>query len=83
VSIIYYEGSSSRSPDFSMLAQQSIDCKIAIVTELNDSQGKSIDLGGYYYHPDREKIIAAVRSSGVFNSALAQLPEGIKSLGKL
>jgi isocitrate dehydrogenase len=65
---------------FTTLAQQLILNENAIVSELNGSQGHSIDLGGYY-HPDRAKVIGAMRSSGVFNNALAQLTEGIESLG--
>jgi isocitrate dehydrogenase len=65
---------------FGKLAQQLSENETAIVAELNESQGNSIDLGGYY-HPDREKVIGAMRSSGVFNNALAQLTEGIESLG--
>jgi isocitrate dehydrogenase len=57
---------------FGKLAQQLRDNETAIVAELNDSQGKPVDLGGYY-HPDREKVIGAMRSSGVFNSAIAAL----------
>jgi isocitrate dehydrogenase len=62
---------------FGKLVQQLAEHEPAIVAELNDSQGNSIDLGGYY-HPDREKVIQAMRSSAVFNHALAQLPEGIE-----
>jgi isocitrate dehydrogenase len=65
---------------FEKLAQQLSENETAIVAELNESQGNSIDLGGYY-HPDREKVIGAMRSSGVFNSALTQLNVGIESLG--
>jgi isocitrate dehydrogenase len=57
---------------FEKLAQQLQEHETAIVAELNDSQGKAIDLGGYY-HPDKEKVIGAMRSSGVFNSAIAAL----------
>ena len=57
---------------FGELAQQLSENETAIVAELNESQGNSIDIGGYY-HPDREKVIRAIRSSAVFNSALAQL----------
>jgi isocitrate dehydrogenase len=59
---------------FAKLAQQLAEHETAIVAELNDSQGKSIDIDGYY-HPDREKAIRAMRSSAVFNSALAQLTD--------
>jgi isocitrate dehydrogenase len=65
-----------KNPDlkakFEKLAQQLAEHETAIVAELNDSQGKSIDLGGYY-HPDREKVIGAMRSSGAFNSAIESL----------
>jgi isocitrate dehydrogenase len=59
---------------FAKLAQQLSTNESAIVSELNESQGKSIDLGGYY-HPDREKVIGAMRPSGLFNSALSQLTD--------
>ena len=54
---------------FAKLAQQLSEDKIAIVAELNESQGKAIDLGGYY-HLDRAKAIQAMRPSIVFNSAI-------------
>ncbi|WP_309741060.1 NADP-dependent isocitrate dehydrogenase, partial [Chamaesiphon sp. OTE_20_metabat_361] len=57
---------------FGKLAQQLQEHETAIVAELNDSQGKSIDLGGYY-HPDAEKAIRAMRASAVFNSAILAL----------
>jgi isocitrate dehydrogenase len=57
---------------FGKLVQQLQEHETAIVAELNDSQGKSIDLGGYY-HPDRHKAVRAMRSSAVFNHALSQL----------
>jgi isocitrate dehydrogenase len=59
---------------FGKLAQQLSENETAIVAELNESQGNSIDLGGYY-HPDREKVIGAMRPSGLFNSALSQLTD--------
>jgi isocitrate dehydrogenase len=57
---------------FGKLAQQLAEHETAIVSELNDSQGKSIDLGGYY-HPDMEKVIGAMRSSEAFNSSIESL----------
>jgi isocitrate dehydrogenase len=57
---------------FTKLAQQLSTNESTIVAELNESQGKSIDLGGYY-HTDREKVIGAMRSSSVFNSAINSL----------
>jgi isocitrate dehydrogenase len=64
---------------FEKLAQQLSANETAIVAELNESQGKSIDLGGYY-HLNDEKVTQAMCPSVVFNSALAQLTEGIASL---
>ncbi|PSB59167.1 NADP-dependent isocitrate dehydrogenase [Chamaesiphon polymorphus] len=57
---------------FTKLAQQLIDREMEIVAELNDSQGKPVDLGGYY-HPDTEKAVRAMRSSEVFNNAIESL----------
>jgi isocitrate dehydrogenase len=54
---------------FAKLAQQLSEDEIAIVAELNESQGKLIDLGGYY-HLDRTKAIQAMRPSILFNSAI-------------
>ena len=41
----------------------------AIVKELNDAQGKPVDIGGYYL-PDPEAT-AVMRPSKTFNEALA------------
>ncbi|MBO0677817.1 NADP-dependent isocitrate dehydrogenase [Mycolicibacterium sp. S2-37] len=40
-----------------------------IVKELNDVQGESVDIGGYYY-PDPEKTTAVMRPSKTLNDAL-------------
>jgi isocitrate dehydrogenase len=40
-----------------------------IVAELNDVQGESVDLGGYYF-VDRDKANAVMRPSPTFNAAL-------------
>jgi isocitrate dehydrogenase len=40
-----------------------------IVTELNEAQGNSVDIGGYY-SPDPEKTKAVMRPSATFNAAL-------------
>ena len=42
----------------------------AIVAELAEAQGDSVDIGGYYY-PDSEKTTAVMRPSKKFNEALA------------
>jgi isocitrate dehydrogenase len=59
---------------FGTLAQQLSENESAIVSELNESQGSSIDLGGYY-HLNEEKATQAMRPSQIFNSALSQLPD--------
>jgi isocitrate dehydrogenase len=59
---------------FAKLSQQLILNENAIVAELNDSQGKPIDLGGYY-HPNSEKATQSMCPSSVFNSALSQLTD--------
>jgi isocitrate dehydrogenase len=38
-----------------------------IIKELNDAQGKEVDLGGYY-HPDPEKVARATRPSPTLNA---------------
>ena len=46
--------------------------EITIIKELNDIQGCSIDIGGYY-QPDPEKAADAMRPSSIFNKALKEL----------
>ncbi len=46
--------------------------EVKIVGELSASQGKRIDIGGYY-HPDPAKCAAAMRPSATFNRIVAQL----------
>ena len=41
-----------------------------ILAELNEAQGKPVDIGGYYY-PDRDKTEAVMRPSKRLNAALA------------
>lgn len=54
---------------FGPLAKTLADNENTIVTELNAAQGKSVDIGGYYY-PDREKTTAVMRPSKTLNDAL-------------
>jgi isocitrate dehydrogenase len=52
---------------FTPVAQQ-LESKLdTIIEELNASKGKSVDLGGYY-HPEPDKVAAAMRPSATFNS---------------
>ncbi len=43
-----------------------------IVDELNLVQGTPVDLGGYY-HPDEQKVVAAMRPSNTLNTILKRL----------
>ena len=55
---------------FAPLAKTLAENEDAIVAELNEVQGDSVDIGGYYC-PDREKTTAVMRPSKTFNAALA------------
>ncbi|HIO92467.1 MAG TPA: NADP-dependent isocitrate dehydrogenase [Leucothrix mucor] len=57
---------------FTPLAKQLADNEEKIVMELNNAQGKSMDVGGYY-HPDVALISAAMRPSETFNAVLATI----------
>ena len=57
---------------FAPLAERLTADEETIVAELNDVQGDSVDLGGYYW-VDREKATAAMRPSETFNDALDSL----------
>ena len=54
---------------FAPLAKTLAENEDAIVAELNEVQGDSVDIGGYYY-PDSEKTTAVMRPSKTFNAAL-------------
>lgn len=55
---------------FTPLAETLAKNEYTIVTELNEDQGKAVDIGGYYA-PDAELTKAVMRPSAVFNAALA------------
>ena len=55
---------------FAALADSLSKNEDAIVAELAEAQGESVDIGGYYY-PDSEKTTAVMRPSKKFNEALA------------
>jgi isocitrate dehydrogenase len=54
---------------FAALAKALAENEEAIVSELAEVQGNSVDIGGYYY-PDREKTTAVMRPSKTFNETL-------------
>lgn len=57
---------------FEKIASQLVEQTDTIIKELNDAQGKSQDIGGYYL-PDPEKAAAAMRPSPTLNKILEQL----------
>jgi isocitrate dehydrogenase len=63
-----------KNPDlkakFTTLAQQLKENEGAIVAELIEAQGQSVEIDGYY-HPDEEKVSQAMRPSGILNGAIA------------
>jgi isocitrate dehydrogenase len=54
---------------FAKLAKSLSEKEDAIVSELAEVQGDSVDIGGYYY-PDREKTTAVMRPSKTLNETL-------------
>jgi isocitrate dehydrogenase len=57
---------------FTPVAAELTRAEAAIVGELNTSQGKPLQIGGYY-HPDPARCAAAMRPSATFNRILATL----------
>lgn len=55
--------------EFAPIAKQLVDNEAVIVKELNDIQGVSVDLGGYY-EPNEDLINNAMRPSKTFNAIL-------------
>jgi isocitrate dehydrogenase len=59
---------------FAGLAKSLADRESEIVAELAEVQGKSVDIGGYYW-PDPEKTTAVMRPSKTLNSTLEGVTE--------
>ncbi|MDG3582386.1 NADP-dependent isocitrate dehydrogenase [Galbibacter pacificus] len=57
---------------FSPIAKELTEKETAIVEELNNAQGKPVDIGGYYL-PNIEKIRKAMRPSAIFNGILDKI----------
>ncbi len=57
---------------FTQVAEKLLAAESAIICELNDGQGCPVDLGGYY-HTDKIKTIAIMRSSQTFNAIIDAL----------
>ena len=64
------KGEAELQAAFANLARVLTEKESVIVGELNGSQGKPLDIGGYY-HPDAEKASRALRPSATLNAALA------------
>ncbi len=56
---------------FSELAERLRESEEKIVEELNDVQGSSVEIGGYY-RPDRDKVEQAMRPSETLNEAVSE-----------
>ena len=57
---------------FTPFAKQLRDNEDAIINELNNAQGNSVDIQGYYY-ADEEAASKVMRPSSLFNDAIASL----------
>ncbi|KAA0257931.1 NADP-dependent isocitrate dehydrogenase [Deferribacter autotrophicus] len=57
---------------FTKVAKAMKDNEEKILREIMDAEGKPLDIGGYY-HPDKEKISAAMRPSATFNEIIDNL----------
>jgi isocitrate dehydrogenase len=57
---------------FTVVAEALAREEAKIIEELNQVQGKPVDIGGYY-HPDLDKVSKAMRPSAALNAALALL----------
>ena len=66
------DGDAELQAVFGPVAKALTDGEEKIVAELVAAQGKPVDIGGYY-HPDMDKVSAAMRPSATFNAALDTL----------
>ena len=64
---------------FAALAKTLAENEDAIVSELAEVQGDSVDIGGYYY-PDREKTTAVMRPSKTLNETLESARSSARAL---
>ncbi|WP_024770530.1 NADP-dependent isocitrate dehydrogenase [Aquimarina macrocephali] len=55
--------------EFSIVAKQLVDNETKIINELNDAQGSTVDMGGYYW-PNADKVSTAMRPSETFNTII-------------
>jgi len=57
---------------FTPIAEQLTNNETTIVSELNNAQGSTVELSGYYF-PNEEKIAKAMKPSATLNSILASI----------
>jgi isocitrate dehydrogenase len=57
---------------FSEMYKQLAQNETKIISELNNAQGKKVDIGGYY-RPVSDKAFAAMRPSKTFNAILESI----------
>lgn len=55
--------------EFQIIAKQLTDNETKIIDELNNAQGNTVDMGGYYW-PNTDKISAAMRPSQTLNAII-------------
>ncbi|MBG6132057.1 isocitrate dehydrogenase [Aquimarina sp. EL_43] len=55
--------------EFAIVAKQLADNENKIINELNDAQGNTVDMGGYYW-PNTDKISTAMRPSETLNAII-------------
>ncbi|WP_109097632.1 NADP-dependent isocitrate dehydrogenase [Aquimarina sp. AU58] len=55
--------------EFAVVAKQLADNENKIINELNDAQGNTVDMGGYYW-PNTDKISTAMRPSETLNAII-------------
>ncbi|OLQ10190.1 Isocitrate dehydrogenase [NADP] 2 [Symbiodinium microadriaticum] len=60
---------------FSSVADQLKEKEVAILSDMIECQGKSVDIGGYY-HVDKAKADVAMNPSATFNGIITRLAEG-------
>ena len=72
ISILFLSSCSGTGKNNLILSQELKSNEKDIITQLNNSQGRSIDIGGYY-HPDEIMLSKAMRPSALFNDAINSL----------
>lgn len=65
-------GDTELAAQFAPVAESLASKEAAILSELDEVQGKPVEIGGYY-HPDEEKLRAAMRPSATFNAVIDAL----------